>query len=227
MKEIKLIQSALLLTALFVILSCGEKSIEKTTEFNVPGHELLSVDPPLDRSDKLEYTIKIPTAIESDSLQIIQDYFIEKGRTDYPDASKIIVRVYVEGESMKSTPYAMLNLIAGEKNIIINGSTLSAAFINSKLQGYTIKGCWIVYGDNDYVICEKEGKYYGTFVNKKKQEVSRLEVLVKKTKNGEAAYYEKGDITEYMVIKSDGLYIYNVNYKNPEVWANDDTWILE
>ena len=58
--------------------------------------------------------------MEKDSLQLLQDHFIQRGEADYVGINKIIVRAYLKGTSIHGTPYASLNFVAGKKDIIIN-----------------------------------------------------------------------------------------------------------
>ena len=119
-------------------------------------------------------------------------------------------------------------MINDNKEILINGSTNSVAFVNEKLEGYEILGCWVAYQDDDIIICKKNKQYYQIFVNKKDQTIGELTHLSTKTIKGQNAYYELGDPHhEYMVIMPDGLYIFNETEEfgeKPTIWSNDPTW---
>ena len=68
----------------------------------------------------LVYNIEIEHPLQKDSLELLQDFFIQKGKADYAGINKIIVRAYLKGTSVHRTPYASMNLIGDNKEIIIN-----------------------------------------------------------------------------------------------------------
>ncbi len=115
-------------TMLFV--ACGNKvqQLELVEEdIRLPEYKLLSTEEPkvssngiISPGQNLVYNIEIDHAIEKDSLELLQDYFIQKGEADFAGINKIIVRAYLKGTSIHGTPYASLNLVAGKKEIIIN-----------------------------------------------------------------------------------------------------------
>jgi len=113
-------------TLLFV--ACGNKvQQEIAEEVTLPKYELLSIEEPRVSADghispgqNLVYNIEIDHPLQKDSLELIQDYFIKKGETDFKGVNKIIVRAYLKGTTVHGTPYASLNLVAGKKEVIIN-----------------------------------------------------------------------------------------------------------
>lgn len=226
-----LFQQIYLLLITILLISCGNIS----TYSELPEFKLISTNEPkvssngnISPRENLEYIIEIPRTLEKDSLEMIQDYFIEKGHNDFNNVNKIIVRVYIKGTSLDAMPYAMLNLIGDKKDIIINGSSQDANFINQKLEGYKIIGCWVFYKNEDLVICEQGNKYYQTYIDKEKQEVGELSELSVKTVNGKTAYHVLEESNkEYMVIESDGLHIYDESGETgtaPMILAQDTNW---
>ena len=114
-------------TLLFV--ACGNKVAqpELVEEPPLPEYELLSTEEPrvsanghISPGQNLIYNIEIDHPIPKDSLELIQDYFIKNGETDFNGVNKIIVRAYLKGTTVHGTPYASLNLVAGKKEVIIN-----------------------------------------------------------------------------------------------------------
>ncbi len=110
-------------TLLFV--SCGESS--KSPILNVPDYKLVSIESPkvspngyISPTQNLEYIIEIDHPMQKDSLELLQDYFINKGKEDYAGINKVIVRVFLKGTSAYGVPYASLILIGDNKNIDIN-----------------------------------------------------------------------------------------------------------
>ena len=115
--------------ATLLIVACGNKVAqpELVEEAPLPEYELLSTEEPrvsanghISPSQNLIYNIEIDHPIPKDSLGLIQDYFIKKGKADFNGVNKIIVRAYLKGTKVHGTPYASLNLVAGEKEVIIN-----------------------------------------------------------------------------------------------------------
>ena len=230
MRIYKLSLYCLFAVAIFTMISCGT-----SPSANLPEYKLLKINEPninkngeISPSQNLEYFIEIDHPLQQDSLELLQDYFIEKGKSDFRGINKVIVRVYLKGASVKSLPYASLILIGEKKEIIITGSAKNVDFLNEKFADYELLGCWTVYEDVSYVICKKEGQYYSTYVDKKNQSVEKLEQIKTKNIKGETAYYSENDKHhEYTVIKDDGLYIYDeTGESGPDavIWSNDPTW---
>lgn len=118
-------------TLLFV--ACGNKVAqpELVEGTLLPEYELLSTEEPrvsanghISPGQNLIYNIEIDHAIPEDSLELIQDYFIRKGEADFNGVNKIIVRAYLKGTTVHGIPYASLNLVAGNKEVIINEAAL-------------------------------------------------------------------------------------------------------
>ena len=119
--------------ATLLLVACGNKVAqpeiveEDNLSVNLPDYKLLSVDEPRVSSDghispgqNLVYNIEIERPYQNDSLELLQDYFIQKGKTDFAGVNKIIVRAYLKGTSIHRAPYASLNLVGGKKDILIN-----------------------------------------------------------------------------------------------------------
>ena len=115
--------------ATLLIVACGNKVAqpELVEETPLPEYELLSTEEPrvsanghISPGQNLIYNIEIDHPIPKDSLELIQDYFIKNGETDFNGVNKIIVRAYLKGTTVHGTPYASLNLVAGKKEVIIN-----------------------------------------------------------------------------------------------------------
>lgn len=119
--------------ATLLLVACGNKvpqpelAEEDSSSVNLPEYKRLSTDVPNVSSDgyispgqNLVYNIEIEYPLQKDSLELLQDYFIQKGKADYAGINKIIVRAYLKGTSIHGTPYASMNLIGNEKEIIIN-----------------------------------------------------------------------------------------------------------
>lgn len=119
--------------ATLLFIACGNKvaqpevAEEEVLSVNLPEYKLLSIDEPrtssngtISPSQNLVYNIEIDHAIEKDSLELLQNYFIQKGEADFVGINKIIVRAYLKGTSINGTPYASLNLVADKKDIMIN-----------------------------------------------------------------------------------------------------------
>lgn len=118
-------------TLLFV--ACGNKvaqsevAEEEDLSVNLPEYKLLSTEEPrvssngsISPGQNLVYNIEIDHALERDSLELLQDYFIQKGKTDFVGINKIIVRAYLAGTSIHGMPYASLTLVSGKKDMMIN-----------------------------------------------------------------------------------------------------------
>ena len=119
--------------ATLLLVACGNKVAqpeiveEDNLSVNLPEYKLLSIDEPRVSSDghispgqNLVYNIEIERPYQNDSLELLQDYFIQKGETDFAGVNKVIVRAYLKGTSIHRTPYASLNLVGGKKDILIN-----------------------------------------------------------------------------------------------------------
>ncbi len=120
----------------FVILlfvACGntvapsQPAEEEDLSINLPEYKRLSTVVPQKSSDgsispweNLVYNIEIDHPLQKDSLELLQDYFIQKGKAEYEGINKVIVRAYLKGTSIYGTPYASMNLVGTEKEIIIN-----------------------------------------------------------------------------------------------------------
>ncbi|MBR3478833.1 MAG: hypothetical protein IKH43_07010 [Bacteroidaceae bacterium] len=213
--------------ALFSFVSCVTSAKEE-----IPEHSIVDIDAPnvsangsISPSENLEYKIEIPRPLQQDSLKLLQDYFIKKGKSDYPSINKIIVRVFVKGSSLTALPYASLILIDNKKEILITGGSKNSDFIKNRLTDYEILGCWVIYQEDCYILCQKDGEFYEVNVNKEKQKISELKPIATKIIQGTTAYYIPDDPHHaYMIIKDDGLYIYDDSGDNAVVWANDPTW---
>ena len=115
-------------TLLFV--ACGNKVAQPEIveeDINLPEYKLLSIDEPyvpsngqISPGENLVYNIEIESPYQNDSLELLQDYFIQKGKTDFAGVNKVIVRAYLKGTSIHGTPYASLNLVGDKKEIMIN-----------------------------------------------------------------------------------------------------------
>ena len=123
----------LLAFTVYLLVACGNKVAQsEITEddnllVNLPEYKRLSTDLPNVSSDghispgqNLIYNIEIEHPLQKDSLELLQNYFIQKGKADYAGVNKIIVRAYLKGTSVHRTPYALMNLIGDNKEIIIN-----------------------------------------------------------------------------------------------------------
>lgn len=122
-----------LVFATLLCVACGNKVAlpepveEDNKSINLPEYKLLSIVEPrvssngyISPTQNLEYKIEIKRPLQKDSLELLQDYFIQKGKTDFAGINKVIVRAYLKGTSLYGTPYASLNLIGAKKEIIIN-----------------------------------------------------------------------------------------------------------
>lgn len=124
-----------LLFALFTLLNvaCGNKvaqpepTKEDNISINLPEYKLLSIEEPnvsskgyIPSGQNLIYNIEIDYPLQNDSLELLQNYFIQKGEADFAGINKIIVRAYLKGTSRYGIPYASLNYIGVDKEIIIN-----------------------------------------------------------------------------------------------------------
>ena len=115
-------------TLLFV--ACGNKVQQPELveeDISLPEYKLLSTEEPkvssngiISLGQNLVYNIEIDHALERDSLELLQDYFIQKGKTDFVGINKIIVRAYLAGTSIHGMPYASLTLVSGKKDMMIN-----------------------------------------------------------------------------------------------------------
>lgn len=116
-----------------LFVACGNKvappepAEEDNLSVNLPDYKRLSTDVPNVSSDgyispgqNLVYNIEIDHPLQKDSLELLQDFFIQKGKNDYEGVNKIIVRAYLKGTSIHGTPYASMNLIGDNKDILIN-----------------------------------------------------------------------------------------------------------
>ena len=118
--------------ATLLIVACGNKVqkpevAEEDNFINLPDYKLVGIEEPYGSSEghiypgeDLEYDIEINHPMKKDSLELLQDYFIRKGKKDFTAINKIIVRAYLKGTIVYGIPYASLNLVDGKKEIIIN-----------------------------------------------------------------------------------------------------------
>lgn len=129
--------------ATLAIVACENKpKIQETTsDLNLPEYKLLSTEEPkvssngnISPTQNLVYNIEIDHPLPKDSLELIQDYFIEKGESDFNGINKVIVRAYLAGTSVNGTPYASMNLIAGEKEILIDENAVAIQELNETPQ---------------------------------------------------------------------------------------------
>ena len=123
-------RKTLFVFAALLFVECGNKVAQTEIveeDINLPEYIRLNTDVPNVSSDghispgqNLVYNIEIERPLQKDSLELLQDFFIQKGKADYPGINKIIVRAYLKGTSVHGTPYASMNLIGDNKEIIIN-----------------------------------------------------------------------------------------------------------
>ena len=119
--------------AILLFVACGNKvaqpevAEEEDLSVNLPEYKLLSTEEPrvssnghISPGQNLIYNIEIEKPLQNDSLELLQDYFIQKGKTDFVGINKVIVRAYLKGTSIYGTPYASLNLVGTKKEIMIN-----------------------------------------------------------------------------------------------------------
>ena len=131
-------------TLLFV--ACGNKVAQPVPaeDTNLPEYNLVSTDNPrvsanghISPGQNLVYNIEINSPLQRDSLELLQDYFINKGKEDFPGINKIIVRAYLKGTASPGLPpYASLVLIGNDKEIEINenANKVAEAIDNQKVQ---------------------------------------------------------------------------------------------
>ena len=116
-----------------LIVACGNKVAqpelaEEDLSINLPEYKLVETEEPRVSSDghispgqNLVYKIEIDHPLQKDSLELLQDYFIQKGKEDFAGVNKIIVRAYLKGTASPGLPpYASLVLIGDKKEIEIN-----------------------------------------------------------------------------------------------------------
>ncbi|MBR1401213.1 MAG: hypothetical protein IJ562_06425 [Prevotella sp.] len=127
----------LLTFATLLFVACGNKvaqpepaEVDNLSD-NLPEYEFLSTEEPrvspdghISPGQNLIYNIEIEHPLQKDSLELIQDYFIQKGEADFVGINKIIVRAYLKGTTIHRTPYASMNLVGGKKEIIINDAAI-------------------------------------------------------------------------------------------------------
>lgn len=120
----------LLAFATLLFVACGNKVTqpEPAENSNLPEYKLVSTDNPrvsanghISPGQNIVYNIEINNPLQRDSLELLQDYFINKGKEDFPGINKIIVRAYLKGTASPGLPpYASLVLIGNNKEIEIN-----------------------------------------------------------------------------------------------------------
>ena len=89
-------KKVLLAFATLLFVACGNKvaqpevAEEENLSINLPEYKLLSTEEPrvssngsISPGQNLVYNIEIDHAIEKDSLELLQDYFIQKGEADF------------------------------------------------------------------------------------------------------------------------------------------------
>ncbi len=109
-----------------LLFSCGESP--KIPNIDALVYKIVSIDEPtlssngyISPTQNLIYSIEIDHPLPKDSLGVIQNYFINRGKEDFPRINKIIVRVYLKGTASPGLPpYASLVLIGSNKEIEIN-----------------------------------------------------------------------------------------------------------
>ncbi len=118
----------------FLLVACGNNAAppepaaeEVNLSINLPEYKLLSIEEPrvstnghISPAENLIYNVEIDHPLENDSLELLQDYFIQKGKADFEGINKVIVRAYLKGTTINGTPYASINLIGDYKEIIVN-----------------------------------------------------------------------------------------------------------
>lgn len=130
-------RKVLFVFATLLIVACGNKvaqqeiTEEDNLSTNLPEYKLLSTEEPrvssnghISPGQNLIYNIEIENPLQNDSLELLQDYFIQKGKTDFVGVNKVIVRAYLKGTLIYGTPYASLNLVGTKKEIMINEGAL-------------------------------------------------------------------------------------------------------
>ena len=136
----------LLAFATLLFVACGNKVAqpEPAEDANLPEYKLVSTDNPrvstngkISPGQNLVYNIEINSPLQRDSLEFLQDYFINKGKADFPGINKIIVRAYLKGTASPGLPpYASLVLIGDNKEIEINedANRVAEAIDNQEVQ---------------------------------------------------------------------------------------------
>lgn len=116
-----------LTTLLFVACGNNVQQSKDIENVNLPEYKLLNIEEPrvssngtISPGQNLVYNIEIDHPMQNDSLELLQNYFIQKGEGDFVGINKVIVRAYLKGTYTYGTPYASLNLVAGKKDVIIN-----------------------------------------------------------------------------------------------------------
>lgn len=112
------------------IFACENKP--KIQETNLPEYKFLSTEKPKVSSDgyisptqNLVYNIEIDHPMAKDSLVLLQNYFIEKGESEFNGINKVIVYAYLKGTFINGTPYARMTQIAGKKEIRIEENAVA------------------------------------------------------------------------------------------------------
>lgn len=123
-------KKVLFILVTILLVACGNKVAPAlpAEDVNLPEYKIVSIDEPrvssnghISPSQNLVYNVEIEHPLQKDSLELLQDYFISKGKQDFPGVNKIIVRTYLKGTTSPGLPpYASLNLIGSNKEIIIN-----------------------------------------------------------------------------------------------------------
>ena len=130
---IQIMKKVLFAFASLLFVACGNKvappepTEEEAFSVNLPEYNLLGIEEPKVSSDgsislgqNLVYSIEINHPLQKDSLELLQDFFIRKGKAGYNGINKVIVRAYLKGTKIHGMPYASMNLVGAKKDIIIN-----------------------------------------------------------------------------------------------------------
>ena len=136
----------LLAFATLLFVACGNKVAqpEPAEDANLPEYKLVSIDNPrvsanghISPGQNLVYNIEITSPLQRGSLELLQDYFINKGKAEFPGINKIIVRAFLKGTASPGLPpYASLVLIGDNKEIEINedANKVAEAIDNQEVQ---------------------------------------------------------------------------------------------
>ena len=114
--------------ATLLFMACGNKvapfepAEEETLSVDLPEYNLLDIEEPrvssngsISPGQNLIYSIEIDHPLQMDSLELPQDFFIQKGKADYIGINKVIVRAYLKGTKIHGMPYASMNLVGVKK----------------------------------------------------------------------------------------------------------------
>ena len=140
----------LFLFSILMLVACGKKTMQpEVSEIEemastLPNYELFKTIIPqrlsngdISPTENLTYVIMIDSALPNDSLKLLQNYFIKKGKADFNGINKIIVRAFIKGASDQNTPYALMESVGDINTIIINQNTTK---IDEKLEEASSQG---------------------------------------------------------------------------------------